>query len=91
MKDQCPVVERLVNCLMFKGRNAGKKCLAIRTVKEAFEIIASRSKKNPVQVLIDAIYNGSAREDSCRVGSGGVVKRQAVDVSPARRVSQSLY
>ena len=65
--------------------------MAINTVREAFEIIEKRSKKNPVQVLIDAIYNGSAREDSCRVGSGGAVKRQAVDVSPARRVSQALY
>jgi len=54
-KDHMPLVERLVNFLMFKGRNAGKKCLAIKTVQEAFDIIEKRSKKNPVQVLVEAI------------------------------------
>ena len=54
-KDNIPIVERLVNFLMFKARNAGKKTMAINTVREAFDIIEKRSKKNPVQVLIDAI------------------------------------
>ncbi len=31
--------------------------------------------------------NGGAREDSTRIGTGGVVRKQAVDVSPMRRVS----
>jgi len=90
-KDNCPIVERLVNQLMFRGRNAGKKCLAIKHVRNAFDAIFKKVKKNPLQVLIDAVSNGSAREDSCRVGSGGTVKRQAVDVSPLRRVNQALY
>ena len=34
---------------------------------------------------------GGAREDSTRIGSGGTVRRQAVDVSPLRRVNQSIY
>jgi small subunit ribosomal protein S5e len=41
--------------------------------------------------LIDAIANGGAREDSTRIGTGGVVRRQAVDVSPLRRVNQAIY
>ena len=43
------------------------------------------------QVLIDAITNSGPREDSTRVGSAGVVRRQAVDVSPFRRVNVALY
>jgi len=90
-KSQCPIVERLVNCLMFHGRNSGKKLLAVRIVKHAFEIIALMTDQNPIQVLVDAVINSSIREDSTRVGSAGTVKRQAVDVSPLRRVNQSLY
>lgn len=41
--------------------------------------------------LVDAIINSSPREDSTRIGSGGVVRRQAVDVSPMRRVNQAIY
>ena len=90
-KGQCPIVERLVNCLMMHGRNSGKKVMAVRIVKHAFEIIALMTEKNPIQVLVDAVINASPREDSTRVGSTGTVKRQAVDVSPLRRVNQSLY
>jgi len=32
-KVQCPIVERMVDCLMFSGRNSGKKVLAIRILK----------------------------------------------------------
>lgn len=35
--------------------------------------------------------NSGAREDSTRIGSGGVVRKQAVDVAPLRRVSQAIY
>jgi small subunit ribosomal protein S5e len=38
-KAQCPIVERLVNSLMMHGRNNGKKLMAVRILKHAFEII----------------------------------------------------
>lgn len=38
-KVNCPIVERLINSLMMKGRNSGKKQLAVRIVKQALEII----------------------------------------------------
>merc|ERR1719159_2252596 len=47
--------------------------------------------KNPIQVYVDAVKNGGPREDSTRIGSAGVVRRQAVDVSPLRRVNQAIY
>mmetsp|Transcript_20994 Transcript_20994/g.15402 ORF Transcript_20994/g.15402 Transcript_20994/m.15402 type:complete len:132 (+) Transcript_20994:289-684(+) len=76
---------------MMKGRNNGKKQMAMRTVKATLEIIHLVTGVNPLQVLVDAIAQGGAREDSTRIGSGGVVRRQAVDVSPLRRVNQAIY
>ncbi|KAJ1948889.1 40S ribosomal protein S5 [Linderina pennispora] len=89
-KAQCPIVERLTNSLMMHGRNNGKKLMAVRIVKHAFEIINLLTDQNPIQVLVDAIINTGPREDSTRIGSGGTVRRQAVDVSPLRRVNQSI-
>jgi small subunit ribosomal protein S5e len=90
-KAQCPIVERLVNGLMFHGRNCGKKLQAMRIVEQCFEIIHLLTEQNPVQVLVDAVVNGGPREDSTRVGTAGVVRRQAVDISPMRRVNVALY
>jgi small subunit ribosomal protein S5e len=90
-KAQCPITERLVNALMFHGRNSGKKLLAVRIVKHAFEIIHLLTDSNPIQVLVTAIVNSGPREDSTRIGSAGTVRRQAVDVSPLRRVNQAIY
>ena len=89
-KAQCPIVERLTNSLMFHGRNNGKKLMAIRIVEHSFEIIYLLTEQNPLQVLVDAIINSGPREDSTRIGTGGTVRRQAVDVSPLRRINQAL-
>jgi small subunit ribosomal protein S5e len=76
---------------MMHGRNNGKKLMAIRIVQHAFEIIHLMTDKNPIQVLVEAIINSGPREDSTRIGSAGTVRRQAVDVSPLRRVNQAIY
>ena len=88
---QCPIVERLTNALMYNGRNNGKKLLAVRIIKHTLEIIHLTTDQNPIQVLVNAIMNSGCREDSTRIGSGGVVRRQAVDCSPLRRVNQAIY
>lgn len=91
-KTTCPIVERLVCMLMTsRGRNNGKKQMAVKIVKQALELIHLLTGENPIQVLVTAISHGGAREDSTRIGSGGVVRRQAVDVSPLRRVNQAIY
>jgi small subunit ribosomal protein S5e len=90
-KAQCPIVERLTNSLMMHGRNSGKKLMATRIVKHSFEIIHLLTDLNPIQVLVDAVTNTGPREDSTRIGSQGTVRRQAVDVSPLRRVNQAIY
>lgn len=87
-KAQCPIVERLTNSMMMHGRNNGKKLMTVRIVKHAFEIIHLLTGENPLQVLVNAIINSGPREDSTRIGRAGTVRRQAVDVSPLRRVNQ---
>ncbi|KDO70778.1 hypothetical protein CISIN_1g028585mg [Citrus sinensis] len=90
-KAQCPIVERLTNSLMMHGRNNGKKLMAVRIVKHAMEIIHLLTDQNPIQVIVDAVINSGPREDATRIGSAGVVRRQAVDISPLRRVNQAIY
>ncbi|RVW47709.1 40S ribosomal protein S5 [Vitis vinifera] len=90
-KAQCPIVERLTNSLMMHGRNNGKKLMAVRIMKHAMEIIHLLTDQNPIQVIVDAVINSGPREDATRIGSAGVVRRQAVDISPLRRVNQAIY
>merc|ERR1711974_139028 len=84
------ITERLACCLMRKGRNNGKKTIALKAVEDAFFLIHKMSGKNPLQVLVDAIQNCGPREESGRVGRGGAMKRTSVDVSSHRRVSVAL-
>lgn len=90
-KIQCPIVERMTNSLMYHGRNNGKKCLAIKIIKQAMEIISLVTNKNPLEVLLKAVTVAGPREDSTRIGSGGTVKKMAVDVSPLRRINIGIY
>lgn len=55
---------------------------------ETFIISVFLYLQNPVQVVVNAIINSGPREDSTRIGRAGTVRRQAVDVSPLRRVNQ---
>lgn len=41
--------------------------------------------------MVTAIINSGPREDSTRIGRAGTVRRQAVDVSPLRRVNQAIW
>lgn len=89
-KAKCPIVERMTNSLMMQGRNNGKKVLATRIIKQSMEIIHLLTDANPIQVVVDAVANCGPREDSTRIGNAGAVRRQAVDVSPMRRVNQAI-
>ena len=89
-KANMPIVERLTNSLMMHGRNNGKKIMALRIMRQTFELIHLMTDENPIQVLVTAIVNAGPREDSTRIGSAGVVRRQSVDVSPLRRVNQGI-
>jgi small subunit ribosomal protein S5e len=91
-KVNCPIFERFVNQLMLgASRQNGKKQMAVRIFKQTLEVIHLLTDQNPLEVVFEAIVQSGAREDSTRIGSGGTVRRQAVDVSPLRRVNQAIY
>lgn len=103
-KASVSIVERLVNKVMRSGPGArklggrtirgasatGKKHKAYKIVHESFKIIAQRTNKNPVQVLVDAIQNSAPREETTRISYGGITYYVAVDSSPQRRLDIAL-
>ncbi len=84
------IVERLLNSLMRTEKWTGKKYSAYRVVKDAFTMVAERTKDNPVQILVNAIENAAPREEVTRLKYGGVAVPKAVDVSPSRRLSVAI-
>src|SRR5574339_632660 len=76
---------------MNHGRKSGKKLMVESIIKYAMEIINLLTDLKPIQVIVDAVVNSGPREDATRIGSAGVVRRQAVDISPLRRVNQAIY
>ncbi|MFN3383662.1 MAG: 30S ribosomal protein S7 [Archaeoglobaceae archaeon] len=89
-KEKVFIVERLINKVMRKEKNTGKKMGAYNLVREAFEIIERRTKKNPIQVLVDAIVNAGPREEVVRLKYGGIAVPKAVDTSSLRRIDVAL-
>ena len=89
-KAKVNIVERLINNMMRPGKNSGKKAKVTNIVKEAFEIINTRTGRNPVEVLVKAVENASPCEDTTRVSYGGVVYHLSVDVAPQRRIDLAI-
>ncbi|MXR53172.1 30S ribosomal protein S7 [Halovenus sp. WSH3] len=89
-KSQISIVERLINRLMQTDENTGKKQLATKITRDAFEIIEEQAEENPVQILVRAVENSAPREETVRLKYGGISVPKAVDVSPQRRVDQAL-
>jgi len=85
-----PIVERLINKMMRNEVNTGEKGKCYNIVRDAFEIIATKTKQNPVQVLVDAIENAGPREETVRLKYGGINVPKSVDTAPMRRVDQAL-
>jgi small subunit ribosomal protein S7 len=90
-KSNMLIVERLINRLMQSETNTGNKQLAIRIVRDAFEIVFQKTKKNPVQVLVEAVANTGPREETVRLKYGGINVPKSVDTAPLRRVNTALY
>ena len=84
------IVERLINSLMRKEKNTGKKLKAYTIVETAFDMIHEATGENPVQVLVNAIQNAGPREETIRLRFGGILVPKAVDVTSQRRVNQAL-
>ena len=89
-KSNMMIVERLINRLMQTENNTGKKQLAIRIVRDAFEIINKKTKRNPIDVLVEAIANAGPREETVRLKYGGINVPKSVDTAPMRRVDTAI-
>ena len=103
-KSKMNIIERLVNKMMRSGQgtkkvagkfirgggNTGKKQSAMKIVEKAFELIENKTKKNPIQVFVDALTNVGPREETTTIIYGGIRYHQAVDVSSQRRVDFGL-
>ena len=89
-KSKLSIVERLINNVMRTEKYTGKKLKAYRAVSEAFDIIADRTKKNPVQILVEGLENAAPREEVTRLQFGGISVPKAVDISPQRRLDIAL-
>ncbi len=89
-KAKVNIVERLINNVMRTEDYTGKKTKSYKAVSEAFDIIAEKTKKNPVQVLVEALQNAAPREEVTRLQFGGISVPKAVDVSPSRRLDIAM-
>ena len=89
-KSRMSIVERLINNMMRTGSYTGKKGKSYQVVKDAFGIIQERTKKNPVQSLVEALENVAPREEVTRLRFGGISVPKAVDISPSRRLDIAL-
>ncbi len=95
------IIERVANRIAVPGHSgkkhkiitswsSGKYNKNMATVLRALDIVAEKTKKNPVQVLVDAIANGSPRDEITVIEQAGARYPQAVDTSPLRRVDLAI-
>jgi small subunit ribosomal protein S7 len=89
-KARMSVVERLINNMMRTKKWTGKKLKAYKAVEDSFDMMAEKSGKNPIQLLVDALQNAGPREEVTRLQYGGISVPKAVDVAPSRRVDLAL-
>ena len=89
-KSKLSIVERLINNIMRTEKYTGKKLKAYKAVADAFDIIAQRTKANPVQILVQGLENAAPREEVTRLQFGGISVPKAVDISPQRRLDIAL-
>ena len=84
------VIERFINNLMRTERYTGKKAQAYNVLKNSFEIINSKKKENPAQIMIRALENSAPRAAVVSLRYGGIRVYSGVDVSPTRRVDTAI-
>jgi small subunit ribosomal protein S7 len=100
-KARVNILERFANRLAVPGHSgrkhkiitswsSGKYNRNMMTIIKTLEIIQKKTNKNPVQVLVDAINNGSPRDEITVIEYGGARYPQSVDTSPLRRVDLAI-
>lgn len=100
-KTRVNIVERIAARLQVPGHvgkknkiitswSSGKYNRNMKTVLEVLRIIEHKTKKNPVQVIVTAIENGSPRDEITVIEHAGARYPQAVDCSPIRRIDLAI-
>ncbi len=100
-KSKISIVERLINKVMItghkskkhfisSGHNTGKAHLAFDIVKNSLEIVESKTKRNPIEVLAKAVENAAPREEIVTIEYGGARYPKAVECAPQRRIDVVL-
>src|SRR3989338_11489530 len=100
-KSNIHIVERLINKLMTtghrskkhiitSGHHTGKGLKVAGLVQQALQIVAEKTKQNPVAVLVKSIENAAPREEIIAIEYGGARYPKAVEVAPQRRVDLAL-
>lgn len=89
-KKKVHIVERLINNMMRTEHTTGNKSKSYKIVREAFNIINAKTKRNPVQVLIEAIESAAPKEEITRLKYGGISVPKAVDIAATRRLDVAL-
>ncbi len=100
-KSKYHIVERLINKMMIPGHKGkkhkissahctGKGLTTYKIVEEAFKIIETKLKKNPVEVFVKALENASPREEITTIEYGGARYPKAVECAPQRRIDYAL-
>lgn len=95
------LIERFANRLAVPGHvgkkhkiitswSSGKYNGNMKTMLDVMQRIEKKTTKNPVQVMVDALENGSPRDEITVIESGGARYPQAVDCSPMRRVNLAI-
>lgn len=84
------VIERFINNLMRSEKYTGKKAQAYNVMKNAFDIINSKKKTNPAQIMVQALENSAPRAAVVSLRYGGIRVYSGVDVSPTRRVDTAI-
>ncbi len=100
-KSKSHVVERLALKMLVSGHTGKRHRLSsgifgggwttiLKTVEKSLEIIESKTKKNPIEVLVRAVENAALREEVISYQLGSIMAREAVITAPQRRVDKTL-
>jgi small subunit ribosomal protein S7 len=81
-----PLVQMLINKVM----RDGKKSLAQKLVYEAFDKVAEKSGKDPLEVFEEAVKNATPLLEVRPRRVGGATYQVPMEVRPARRISLAL-
>lgn len=95
------IIEKLITHMMVPGHKGkkhkftsglctGKYSTIYEIVEDAFDIVAEKTKKNPLELFVRAIENCSPYELTVSQQIGGIVARKPALCSPKKRLDLAL-